>query len=226
MCRQFGVPHEVRVVSAHRTPTGDGRVRPHGAAARPARDRGRRGRRGAPARHAGGAHAPPGHRRPRRHHGLQRPRRTALDRPDARRRPRWRRWPSAGRATPACWPCRFSPATTQTSSRRSWLQASRAADAQAADARLPGYPQLALTPYPDSFPASPTRPILDSVSLPVSHLSRPNIDRHIRRHRWIHQRSPVVEVDPHRTSPPARVGRAGAGRRTFVVSGNSWLTSR
>ena len=111
---EFEVPYEVRVVSAHRTPRHDARLRRR----RPP-DRGlqghhrRRRRRGPPARHgrqrdpaagdrrAGAAEAP-------RRHGL-----AAVDRADAGRRPGGHGRRSAAPATPACSPCASSPPPTR-----------------------------------------------------------------------------------------------------------------
>ena len=61
--RRFGVPYEKHIVSAHRTPALDGRIRARRRGARPRGDHRRRGRRGASAGHDGGAYGAAGARR-------------------------------------------------------------------------------------------------------------------------------------------------------------------
>ena len=85
---EFGIEHEVSVVSAHRTPRADDRVRQGcGGPRHPGHHR-RRRRCGAPARHARLGHDPAGDRRARAAEDPRRPRLAAVDRADARRHPR------------------------------------------------------------------------------------------------------------------------------------------
>ena len=86
MLTRFGVPHECRIVSAHRTPDWMARVRQRRRGARARGDHRRGGRGRAPAGHGGRPDAAAGARRAGREPRAQGPRLAALDRADARRR--------------------------------------------------------------------------------------------------------------------------------------------
>ena len=84
---EFGVAHEVRVVSRAPHARGDVRLRAHRGRPRPARDHRGRRRRRAPSRHDRVADVVAGHRRAGAAPAARRPRLAALDRADARRHP-------------------------------------------------------------------------------------------------------------------------------------------
>ena len=100
MLEPLGVPHEARIVSAHRTPERlyrlcRGRARPRAQG-----HHRRRRRRGASAGHGGGDDAAAGARRAGREPGAEGHGQPALDRPDAGAASRSARWPSARPARP------------------------------------------------------------------------------------------------------------------------------
>ncbi len=119
MLTRFDVPHECRVVSAHRTPDWMTRIRQDGRSAGPGSDHRRRRRRGAPAGHGRGAHAAAGAGRagaePRACKGSTRCCRSCRCPAECP----WRRWPSARPEppTPPCWPSAFWPSAARNCAR-------------------------------------------------------------------------------------------------------------
>ena len=114
---EFGVPHEVRIVSAHRTPDvmydyARDRGRPRASG-----DHRRRGRCRGAARDDRVDDAAPGDRRARAAGPARRPRLAAVDRADARRCPGRHGRGRATRRTRACSRCASSPRVTRSCAR-------------------------------------------------------------------------------------------------------------